>query len=289
MDCSPIIIQILLGVSYGLLLFLLAAGLSLIFGLMGVINLAHGSFYMLGAYLGYSFYQATGNFLLALMAAGLAAAIIGIFIERCFFSQILNKELDQVLLAFGFIYIFMDICKWVWGGTPVLLPVPSAITGSLKIFGEAFPVYNLAVIFMSSLIALALWLLLEKSRLGLIIRAGVDDREMVTGLGININLYFTVIFALGAGLAALAGVIGGPIIGAYPGLDFEILVLALAIVVVGGLGTLKGAFWGSLLIGFLESSGKAFFPSCSQIIIYSAMAVILILKPQGLLGRGRLE
>lgn len=289
MDYSQIVIQILLGISYGLLLFLLAAGLSLIFGLMRIINLAHGSFYLLGVYLGISIFRYTGSYLLALVIAALIASIIGMFLERFFFSRLYHNELDQVLLAFGFIYIFMDICKWIWGGTPLFLPVPLVFTGSLRILEGAFPVYHAAIIIISLLIALLLWLFMEKSRIGIIIKAGVDDREMVTGLGINIRTYYTCIFALGVGLAALAGVIGGPIIGAYPGLDFEILVLALAVVVVGGLGTLKGAFWGSILIGLLESVGKVLFPSHAILIIYAVMAAALIYKPQGLSGRGRYE
>lgn len=285
MESSQFIIQILNGISYGLLLFLLAAGLSLIFGLMGVVNLAHGSYYMFGAYLGLTLFRSTGSFLLALAGAASAMAAVGFIMERCFIQRLYKNELDQVLLTFGFAYIFMDIAKWLWGGVPRALPKPPWLEGSAVILGEYFPVYRIALIFIGLLMALVLWYLLEKTRTGMIIRAGVDDKEMVDGLGININLYFACIFALGAFLAALGGMIGGPITGAYPGLDFQILVLALAVVVVGGLGTLKGAFLGSMIIGFIETFGKAFFPNFSMLTIYIAMALILIFKPKGLLGR----
>jgi branched-chain amino acid transport system permease protein len=285
MDLSSLVIQTLNGISYGLLLFLLAAGLSLIFGLMGIVNLAHGSYYMLGAYLGLAVIRETDNFLLGLLGAGVALALLGVIMERFFFRKLYKRELDQVLLTFGFAYLFLDIAKWVWGGVPRSLPKPSFLEGSIQILGEAFPLYRLGMILIGLLIAFLLWLFLEKTRTGIIIRAGVDDKEMVSGLGINIQMYFSGIFALGAFLAALGGVIGGPIIGAYPGLDFEILVLALAVVVVGGLGTLKGAFLGSLLIGFTETFGKVFFPNFAMFTIYVTMALILIFKPSGLLGK----
>ena len=285
MDFSSLIIQILNGISYGLLLFLLASGLSLIFGLMGIVNLAHGSYYMLGAYLGFVIIQETGNFLFGLLGAGAALALLGVVMERFFFRKLYKRELDQVLLTFGFAYLFLDIAKWIWGGVPRILPKPSFLEGSVSILGEAFPIYRFAMIVIGLGIALLLWAFLEKTRTGIIIRAGVDDKEMVSGLGINIQLYFSGIFALGAFLAALGGVISGPIVGAYPGLDFEILVLALAVVVVGGLGTLKGAFLGSLLIGFAETFGKAFFPDFAMFTIYVTMALVLIFKPSGLLGK----
>lgn len=289
MDYSSLIIQTLNGISYGLLLFLLAAGLSLIFGLMGIVNLAHGSYYMLGAYLGFVIIRETGSFFLGLLGAGVGLALLGILMERFFFRKLYKRELDQVLLTFGFTYLFLDIAKWIWGGVPRILPKPSFLEGSVHILGEAFPIYRFAMIIIGLAIALLLWAFLEKTRTGIIIRAGVDDKEMVSGLGINIQLYFSGIFALGAFLAAMGGVISGPIVGAYPGLDFEILVLALAVVVVGGLGTLKGAFWGSLLIGFAETFGKAFFPDFAMFTIYVTMALILIFKPSGLMGKEESE
>jgi branched-chain amino acid transport system permease protein len=286
MDFSSLVIQTLNGISYGLLLFLLASGLSLIFGLMGIVNLAHGSYYMLGAYLGFVIIQKTGNFFIGLLGAGAALALLGLIMERFFFQKLYKRELDQVLLTFGFAYLFLDIAKWIWGGVPRILPKPGFLEGSVSILGEAFPIYRFAMIVIGLTVALLLWGFLERTRTGIIIRAGVDDKEMVSGMGINIKLYFSGIFALGAFLAALGGVISGPIVGAYPGLDFEILVIALAVVVVGGLGTLKGAFLGSLLIGFAETFGKAFFPDFAMFTIYVTMALVLIFKPTGLLGKG---
>ncbi|MGI1657670.1 MAG: branched-chain amino acid ABC transporter permease [Desulfitobacterium sp.] len=289
MDLSSFIIQVLNGISYGLLLFLLASGLSLIFGLMGIVNLAHGSYYMLGAYIGFVIIQKTGNFLIGLLGAGVALALLGIIMERFFFRKLYKRELDQVLITFGFAYLFLDIAKGIWGGVPRILPKPAFLEGSVSILGEAFPIYRFGMILIGLSIAVLLWLFLEKTRTGNIIRAGVDDKEMVSALGINIQLYFAGIFALGALLAALGGVISGPITGAYPGLDFEILVLALAVVVVGGLGTLEGAFLGSLLIGFAETFGKALFPDFAMFTIYVTMALILIFKPSGLLGKEELK
>lgn len=287
MEGSQLLILTLNGLSYGLLLFLLTAGLSLIFGLMGIVNMAHGSYYMLGAYIGIVIFRSTGSFFLAAVGASLTVALIGLLMEHIFFRKFYQQELEQVLLSFGFAYIFMDIAKWLWGGFPLSLPKPSLFQGSLSIMGASFPSYRILLIFIGIVTALILWLCLERTRTGAIIRAGVDDKEMVNGLGINIKRYFTVIFACGAFLAAFGGVMGGPIIGAYPGLDFEILALALAVVVVGGLGTLQGAFWGSILIGFIETFGKALFPNYAIFIIYAVMVLILIFKPAGLMGRGK--
>ncbi len=286
MAAAQWIVQSLNGISYGMLLFLLAAGLSLIFGLMGVINLAHGSFYLLGAYLGLTVVHKTGSFLLALVVAAVVIGLLGSLMERFYIRRLYHKELDQVLLTFGFSYIFMDLAKWIWGGDPQSLATPALLDGAIKIGGEIYPVYRIAVIVIGLATALIIWLLQEKTKAGAIVRAGVDDREMVGGLGVNVKIVFTLVFALGAAVAALGGVIGGPIIGVYPGLDSDVLVLALVVVVVGGLGTLQGALAGSLLIGIIDTLGKILFPALSVFTIYAAMALILLLRPTGLLGRG---
>jgi branched-subunit amino acid ABC-type transport system permease component len=288
MEASQIIIQLLNGISYSLLLFLLAAGLSLIFGLMGIINMAHGSYYMLGAYIGISVIRLTGSFLLAILMAVAAVSILGIIMERVFLGRLYRRGLDQVLLTFGFSYIFMDIAKSIWGKSPLSASKPNLLEGSLVIMNEAFPIYRIAIIVIGITIALGLWLFLERTRTGVIIRAGVDDREMVSGMGINIRMYFMLVFALGACIAAFGGVIGAPVIGAYPGSDTDVLILALAVVVVGGLGTLKGAFWGSLLVGFTETLGKTILPDYAIFATYVIMVLILIFKPAGLLGRSEL-
>ena len=289
MELSQVLLQLLNSISYGLLLFLLAAGLSLIFGLMGVINLAHGSYYMLGAYIGITLMRSTDSLILALIVAAAIVGLIGTLIELLFIRKVYNRVLDQVLLTFGCAYIFMDVTRWLWGGAPLSFPKPQFLEGSISILGQAFPIYRFVIILWGLILALVLYLCLEKTSIGVIIKAGVDDKEMVTGMGINIKLYFTGIFTFGAFLAAMGGVLGGPIVGAYIGLDFDILILALAVVVVGGLGTLKGAFLGSMLIGFIENFGNTFFPSFAIMTIYIVMALILIIKPTGLFGKDELQ
>lgn len=284
MAVSQLIIQILNGLSYAALLFLLASGLSIIFGLMRIINLSHGSFFLLGAYLGLTVAVKTGSFLLAALVAGLAVALIGIALERFFFRALHNRELDQVLLTLGFAYIIRDVAKLFWGAIPQSVPKPQLFEGSLNIMGDLLPTYRLTVIVIGAIVALLLWLLMDKTRFGAIVRAGVDDKQMVSGLGVNITLIFSAVVALGSFLAAFGGFVGGPILGAHQGLDFEVLILALAVVIVGGLGSLKGPLLGSLLIGFTDTFGKVFFPNFNMLTIYAAMAVILLLRPRGVWG-----
>lgn len=279
------IIQILNGLSFGFLLFLLGSGLSLMFGLMEIVNLSHGSYFMLGAYIGISVSSWSGSFWLGAALAGLLMGLVGGFTERLLLRRLHLRALDQVLLTFGFVYIFMDLSKWLWGGDPLSLAKPTLLKGSIDILGDSFPIYRLAIIMIGLSIAVLLWLFQEKTLVGAIVRAGVDDREMVTVLGININLIFTGVFSLGAFMAGFGGVIGGALLGAYQGMDLEVLILALVVVVVGGLGSLKGALLGSLLIGMLDNFGKTFFPDFAMVTIFLAMAVILLLKPSGLLGR----
>ena len=278
-------IQILNGLSFGFLLFLLGSGLSLMFGLMGIVNLSHGSYFMLGAYIGLSMSEWTRSFWLGAALGGLIMSLVGGLTERLLLRYLYLRHLDQVLLTFGFVYIFMDLSKWVWGGDPLSLAKPALLNGSITILGDSFPIYRLAIIIIGSLIAILLWLFQEKTLIGAIVRAGVDDRQMVTGLGINITLISTGVFALGAFMAGFGGVVGGPILGAYQGMDLEVLILALVVVVVGGLGSLQGALLGSLLIGMLDNFGKALFPDLAMVTIFLAMAVILLLKPSGLLGK----
>jgi branched-chain amino acid transport system permease protein len=279
------IIHILNGLSFGFLLFLLGSGFSLVVGLIRIINLAHGSSFMLGAYIGLTVLKWTGSFWLAAASGGFIVGVFGGLLERLLLHRLYLKPLNQVLLTFGFIYIIMDICKWLWGGDPLILSKPLLLRGSIEIFGNFYPVYRLAVIVIGCLVAILLWFLLEKSLIGAIVRAGVDDRQMVNGLGININLISSGVFALGAFMAGFGGVIGGPILGVYLGLDLEVQILSLVVVVVGGLGSLKGALVGSLLIGMLDNLGKAFFPDFAMVIIFLAMACVILFKPSGLLGK----
>jgi len=278
--------QALNGLSYGVLLFLLSVGLTLIFGMLDVVNLAHGSFYMLGAYAGLTLIGVTNNFWLALAVAPVAVGVIGVLIERgCLRPLYRRGPLDQVLLTFGLIYLFEDLVKWVWGGKIRSIPPPDLFAGSVTLWGATVPSYRLFVIVFGLAMAVALWLLIERTRLGAIIRAGVFDAEMAAGLGINIQRVFTGVFAFGAALAGLSGVIAGPIQSAQPPMGATILVPALIVVVVGGLGSLKGSLVGSLIIGQAETFGKVWLPGASMLMIYIVMAAIVLLRPQGLFGR----
>ena len=278
--------QALNGLAYGMLLFLLSVGLTLIFGMLDVVNLAHGSYYMLGAYAGLALVAATGNFWLALLAAPLVVAVIGAAVERSCLRPLYRRgPLDQVLLTFGLIYVFEDLVKYIWGGRIRSIPGPELFSGSVSFWGAVIPSYRLFVIGFGLVMALGLWLLIERTRLGAIIRAGVFDAEMSAGMGINVSGVFTLVFAFGAGLAGLSGVIAGPIQSAYPPMGASILIPALIVVAVGGLGSLKGSLAGSLLIGQAETFGKAWLPGASMLIIYVVMALILLFRPQGLFGR----
>ncbi len=280
------IIQFLNGLVSGMLLFIMAAGLSLIFGQMDVINLAHGGFYLLGGYIGLSMVRQFNNFWLALIIAPLIVGGLGLAIEYLFLRRMYgaHRHLDQVLFTFGLALIASDLIQWTWGAYVESVPPPPLLSGQIPVFTVQFPIYRLSLIGFGLILALLLWLFLERTRIGAIIRAGVSDAQMVSGLGINIYLVFAGIFALGTALAALAGVVGAPVRTLYPGLDFEILILTLVVVVVGGLGTLKGAFLGSLLIGMADTFGKALVPQFSLFFIFAVMAVVLLIRPSGLFG-----
>ena len=277
--------QLLNGLVYGVLLFLMAAGLSLIFGLMNVVSLAHGSFFMLGAFFGLSIFQFTGSFWLALVLAPVPVALLGIAMEVLFMRPLYKRgHMDQVLLTFGFTFVFFDLVQSVWGRVIVRLPAPEILQGSTQIGLGVFSTYRLFLIGLGFAIALLLWLFLERSRIGAMVRAGVDDAAMAAGLGGNIPALFTGIFGAGVALAALGGVAAGPVLGLYPGMDTEILIPAFIVIVIGGMGSLRGAFIGSLLIGEADTFGKAYFPSLALFLIYLVMALVLLVRPQGLFG-----
>jgi branched-chain amino acid transport system permease protein len=277
--------QLLNGLVYGVLLFLTAAGLSLIFGLMNVVSLAHGSFFMLGGYVGYAIFRLTGSFWLALLLAPVPIAVVGIVMEMAFLRPLYRRgHLDQVLLTFGFTFIFFDAVQTIWGRDVLALPQPAALNGVIALGTGVFPTYRLFLIALGFVIALLLWLFLDRSRLGARVRAGVDDSAMASGLGCNIPALFTAIFGAGVALAALGGVAAGPIFGMYPGEDAEILIPAFIVIVVGGMGSLRGAFVGSLLIGEADTFGKAYVPQLALFFIYLVMAVVLLARPQGLFG-----
>ncbi|HEX4111197.1 MAG TPA: ABC transporter permease [Stellaceae bacterium] len=277
--------QLLNGLVYGMLLFLTAAGLSLIFGLMNVVSLTHGSFFMLGGYVGFSIYRLTGSFWLAFLLAPVPIGIVGVIMEMAFLRPLYRRgHLDQVLLTFGFTFIFFDAVQTLWGRDVLALPPPVSLNGVVALGTGVFSSYRLFLIGLGFVIALALWLFLERSRLGARVRAGVDDAAMAGGLGVNIPALFTAMFGAGVALAALGGVAAGPIFGMYPGEDAEILIPAFIVIVVGGMGSLRGAFIGSLLIGEADTFGNAYVPQLALFLIYLVMAVVLLARPQGLFG-----
>jgi len=278
------ITQAINGIVFGMLLFLLAAGMTLILGTMRIVNLAHGSFYLLGGYIGYSVAQYTHSFVLACFAA-VAIAVLGIISYKTLFEKKFAREtVAQVLITFGMLLIISDVCRWIWGGNPLAIPKPELLSGTLHLGDIVFPVYRLAVIVIGVLILAFLWWFQEKTKYGAIVRAGVDDEEMTQGIGINISLVKTLIFSLGALLAGFAGVIGGPFVGLSVGLDIEILLLAMVVVIIGGMGSLKGALVGALLIGLVDSFGKSLLPEISLFTIFAAMVIVLAIRPGGLFG-----
>ena len=278
-------LQFLNGISFGMLLFLLAAGLSLIYGLLKILNLTHGSFYLLGGYVGLSVVHATGSFILAVLAGCFAMVLIGIVMERFFLRRFHLREMPQILITFGFLFIFSDFANLMWGADPQTMPEPGLFRGSVEIGPIFYPAYRLFIIGFGLIVAALLWWLQEGTRFGAMVRAGVDNEETARALGIDVSLLFTLVFALGAFLAALGGVMGGPIFGVYPGADFEILLLGFVVVIIGGLGSLKGALAGGLLVGLLDNFGKVFFPEFALFTIFAPMVLILAVRPTGLFGR----
>jgi branched-chain amino acid transport system permease protein len=276
--------HIINGLSFGMLLFVLAAGLSLIFGLCRIVNLSHGSFYLLGGYIGFSTVRLTGNFPLAVLLSMLSMAVLGILTERFLLRRFRVKPLAQVLLTFGLIFVFQDVAIWIWGGTPVLLKKLPILTGAMNLFGFYYPTYRLLILVIGLVILFFLWWLLIRTRLGIFIRAAVDDGEMANGVGIRMNFLMTMAFGFGTLLTGLAGSIGAPFLGVYPGLDIEVLLYAMAVVIVGGLGSLKGSFLGALMVGLVDSMAKALWPETGMFSMFALMAIVLILKPTGLFG-----
>jgi branched-chain amino acid transport system permease protein len=280
--------QLVNGLAYGVLLFLMSAGLSLIFGLMNVVNIAHGSFFMIGAFSALVVMRWTGSFWLALALSWIPAVAIGIVMERVFMRRLYARgHLDQVLLTFGFTFVFVDLVRWMFGADIRELAVPDVLSGALDLGGVIVPRYRVFLIAFGGIVALLLWLFLERSRVGAMVRAGVDDAFTATGIGINVPLLFAAVFALGVGLAAIGGAAAGPILGLYPGMDIEILIPAFIVVVIGGMGSLRGAFYASLFVGLVDTFGKAFFTALALFLIYLLMVVVLLTRPTGLFGVGK--
>ena len=288
MDFPSLLLQFLNGLQFAMLLFLLAVGLSIVFGLMNFINLAHGTLYMIGAFVGFAAASRTGSFWIALLAGPLAAATVG----ALFYALLLRRmqaesPMKQVLVTFGLIFVGIDTVRLIWGDYEQDVAAPALLEGSMHFLGVVFPAYRLFVIVVGLTLALILYLGLERTKLGAVVRAGVDDRVMAASLGIDVGRTFFAVFCLGCALAGLAGVVAAPVLQAYPGMDMAILIPTLIVVVVGGPGSLTGAFLGALLIGMAETFGAVFIPEFSSFMIYAVMAVVLVWRPSGLLARRR--
>ena len=279
------LIQSMNGLALGGLLFLLSSGFSLIFGLMRVPNLSHGAYFMLGAYVGLSVLRAGHGFWVAVAAGAAVVAALGGLVQRAFLRRLAARNLSQVLVTLGIAFIIADASLLIWSGDPMPLPVPPQLRGAVAVLGVPFPKYRLAVVAIAAVVAALLWILVERTRLGAMIRAGVDDTEMARALGIPVPRLFTAVFCLGAALAGMGGVLGGPILSVYPGLDMDMLPLALLVLILGGPGSLVGAFLGSFFIGFLYTFGQALLPQLAYVILFLPMVAAIALRPRGLFGR----
>jgi len=281
------LIQVLNGLQLAMLLFLLAVGLSVVFGLLNFVNLAHGTLFMVGAFVGLSVVRQTGSYWAALAAAPLAAAALGALLHVTLLARLQRAgPMQQVLATFGLIFVGLEACRIVWGDYAERLPPPELFATSVEILGTTYPAYRLFVIALGLAVALILYLALERTRIGAVVRAGVDDRETVAALGVDVDRVFFWIFCLGCALAGLAGVVAGPILSVYPGMDMGVLVLALVVVVIGGPGSLAGAFLGALLVGFVETFGQVWFPEVAGMLLYALMALVLATRPGGLVPAG---
>ncbi|GAB3474654.1 branched-chain amino acid ABC transporter permease [Polaromonas eurypsychrophila] len=284
MDLANFLIQLLNSVQYGLLLFMLAAGLTLIFGIMGVVNLAHGSFYMLGAYLAWSLSAQFGSLTLAILVGAVLSAIFGLALEWLLFRHFYHRDhLDQVLLTFGLIYIFEELRSILWGDDVHGVPIPDLLSASIPLTDNlSYPVYRLFMSAVCIALAVGLYLLISRTRFGMKIRAGAFNRDMAGALGINIKLIHAVVFALGVTLAAVAGMIAAPIASVYPNMGSQVLIMCFVVVVIGGIGSVRGAMIAALLVGLVDTFGKVLLPQVAGMLVYMLMAAVLLWKPEGL-------
>ncbi len=279
------ITQTLNGLFSAALLFLIASGLTLVFGVMRTVNIAHGSFYMLGVYVAWTVITRTQSLFLGTLAAIVIVGAVGYVVQRVFLRRFGAQPLAQMMMTMGFALLFRDGAFMIWGGDAFTLPYPPPLRGSIDAAGVVFPIYRLFVIVIAAVVALMLWLVNEKTLTGARLRAAVDDPEMAGATGINVALLSGLVFAAGAGLAAFGGVMGGPILGGYPGMDFDLLPLALVVVIIGGMGSLQGALVGSVVVGMLDNFGKALVPELSYFTLFAPMIIVLAVKPTGLYGR----
>jgi branched-chain amino acid transport system permease protein len=301
MDPLLVLVQALNGVQFGIMLFLMAAGLTLVFGIMNLINLAHGSFYMVGAYIWAAVFQASGSWLLAVAAGILGGAATGAVVEIVVFRTLYRRDhLDQVLATFGLILFFNEAVRMIWGPTALYAAVPQFLSGQVEIApGVPYPAYRLAIIVIGLLVALLLYLVVARTRIGMLIRAGASNRVMVGALGVNVRLLYTLVFAMGAALAGFAGLLAGPVFTVESGMGENVLILAFVVIVIGGIGSIRGAFVAALLVGLVDTMGRAFLrpllatvmartaaddagPALASMLIYLLMAMVLFFRPQGL-------
>jgi branched-chain amino acid transport system permease protein len=281
------LIQIINGLQYGLLIFLAASGLTLVFGIMGVINLSHGSFYMLGAYCALTLTSMLGDIFLALLVGIPLAFAFGAAIEWLFIRHLYARDhLQQVLLTFGLILIFNELQRIFWGPQPHSVPVPKYLAGNIPLSEVmGYPIYRIAVAAICVLLALGMMYVIQYTRIGRMIRAGESNREMLEALGVDTRWLFRLVFAGGVSLAAAAGMVAAPIESVYPGIGEHVLIISFVVVVIGGIGSVRGAFVGALLIGLADAFGKVFLPQAASVLVYALMAAVLVMRPGGLLGR----
>ncbi|WP_165857538.1 branched-chain amino acid ABC transporter permease [Marinobacter sp. JSM 1782161] len=284
MSTELFVVQLINGLQYGLLLFLIASGLTLVFGVMGILNLAHGSMYMVGAYLVWYFVTVTGSFTLAALLSAAIALALGILIERVLIQRLYHRNhLDQVLLTIGMIFVFNALQSILWGNDPYGVAVPAALDASIPFTeNSSYPVYRIFAAVLCIAIAAALYFMVSRTRLGMLIRAGESNREMVEALGVNIKSLYTIVFAIGVMLAAVSGIIAAPIRSIVPGMGESVLITCFVVVVVGGMGSIRGAFVGALLVGLISTFAAVLMPGLSNMIIYIFMILVLLVKPQGL-------
>jgi len=287
MDISLFLVLALNGIQYGFLLFLVASGLTLVFGIMGIINLAHGAFYMLGAYTVYWLVGYTDNLFVAIVLGLAIMLAFGYLLERSAISFLYKRNhLYQVLLTYGLILILDEMQRILWGTDFHSVPVPQALNGSIPLTEtQVYPVYRLFISVMCMAVAAGLYLLIGKTKLGMMIRAGASNREMAQVLGIDIGRVFAIVFSIGVALAAFSGMIGAPVSSVYPGMGEQILIVSFVVVVIGGIGSVKGAFVGAMLIGLADTFGQVLLPDFASVVVYAVMAVVLLWRPQGLFGR----
>lgn len=287
MSTELFFVQLINGVQYGLLLFLIASGLSLVFGVMGILNLAHGSMYMVGAYLVWYFVGVTGSFAVSAIISAVIALGLGILIERVLIQRLYNRNhLDQVLLTIGMIFVFNALQSIIWGNDPYGVAVPQALSGSVPFTdNSSYPIYRIFAALICVTIAALLYFVVSKTRLGMLIRAGQSNREMVEALGVNIKTLYTIVFAIGVMLAAISGIIAAPMSSIVPGMGESVLITCFVVVVIGGMGSIKGAFVGALLVGIVSTFATVLMPTMSNMVIYILMILVLLVKPQGLFAK----